>query len=640
MTTPSRLLPAAGLAGAILCSVPLAGAMTSHAASSTAENPAAIINGFGGDLHQALAAASDDPNANLVFSPTSVGVALAMASAGAAGDTAAQMNDVLGFTAADPHTALGALVTGVEEHGSGSFSEANSLWTQDGLSIDPAFNDLLAGTYGAEMQTADFANDAAAALEDVNGWVADATDDRIPDLLTPEQVTDLTRFILVNAVHLDAEWLSPFDPTNTSPSEFMRGDGSSVETDFMGQTLFAGYSEGDDWQAIVLPYTAGYEMVVVLPAEGGLAGFEQALADAGGDLNAVLGGFAIVEVSLDLPTWDVETSADLVPQLQELGMTLPFTDAADFSNITTDEPLSISAVVHEANITVDEAGTEAAAATAAIGEVGAAPPGEEPEPEVMDVDHPFFFAIRDRSPARSCSRATSTTPRPEVSTGNRFGGCGGCPRGALARSPPRSWSDPASPVRPEHRGAADFGENSIGNLRLPIEASVGRALAELFGLAAALLRFDPAFLRRLRRLRRAARRGRGSDRVGDGGGQAVPCDLTVAELGPALGYRHRQHAVDQVTLEGAQGACPLGRRQGVRRRDVPRQLHPRVARVDVLTSRTTRTREPPFQLAAGNRCRGRHPEVVVGIVRHCTVLPSPRQSFSGPRSTWPGGGGR
>lgn len=391
MRTTTRTLSRASLACSILCGGPIVGAMD----SSAAQDPKSIINGLGGNLQVALSAASDDPNSNLVMSPFSVGVALTMASAGANGDTATQMNDVLGITMDDPHSAMSVLVGNVEQNGAGTFSVANSLWTQDGLSINESFDDTLSDQYGADLQVADFRGDPLAALADVNGWVADATEGRIPELLNENQVNELTRFILVNAVHLDAEWSSPFDPESTQLDEFTRGDGSVVETDFMSQTLPADYAEGADTQALVLPYTDGYEMVVVLPADGGMAAFEQALADAGGDLDAVLGGFVNSKVALVLPTWDIETRVDLALPLQGLGMTLPFDSAnADFSNITTDEPLFVSGVIHQANITVDEAGTEAAAATAVVGPTGAAP-GPQPEPIAMDVDRPFFFAVRD-----------------------------------------------------------------------------------------------------------------------------------------------------------------------------------------------------------------------------------------------------
>jgi serpin B len=107
----------------------------------------------------------------------------------------------------------------------------------------------------------------------------------------------------------------------------------------------------------------------------------------------VLGQLADREVVLSLPKWDIETRTELVAALQTPGMTLPFDpDRADFTNITSEIPLAVRGVIHQANITVDEAGTEAAA-TAVILASGA-PVGSQPEPAVMNVDRPFMFAIR------------------------------------------------------------------------------------------------------------------------------------------------------------------------------------------------------------------------------------------------------
>jgi serine protease inhibitor len=156
-------------------------------------------------------------------------------------------------------------------------------------------------------------------------------------------------WVLANAVHLDAELVSPFTPDSTRPDEFTRGDGRTVAAEFMHQTLHARYGEAGGVQAIVLPYTNGYEMVVAVPPEGELPDLEHALADSGG-LDAVLGQLADREVVLSLPKWDIETRTDLVA-LQTLGMTLPFDcDRADFTNITSEIPLAVSGVIHQANI--------------------------------------------------------------------------------------------------------------------------------------------------------------------------------------------------------------------------------------------------------------------------------------------------
>jgi serpin B len=329
-----------------------------------------------------------------VFSPASIGIALTMTSAGASGDTLTQMNEVLGISGPEVHESMGALAGLLVDTPWGSFTLANSLWVQDGFALEDAFVTTLTDTYRSEPFREDFVNDPATAAVDINTWVADATSDRITDLVGEGDITALTRLVLANAVHLQADWLRPFDPTNTSADVFTRGDGSTVETDFMHQTLHADYADGAGFQAVVLPYTNGYEMVVVLPDPRGLGGFEERLADAG-DLDAVLGPVGDREVVLSLPTWDIETSADLVTPLRSLGMTLPFEPGrADFTNISTAEPLAISGVVHQADITVDEAGTEAAAATVVAIAASAAPIASQPEPVELNVDHSFFFAIR------------------------------------------------------------------------------------------------------------------------------------------------------------------------------------------------------------------------------------------------------
>ena len=231
MSSISRIWLRAGLAGLVLCGVSVVGVGVGAGGSAAAQNPVFIVNRLGANVQRALSVASADPNGNLVFSPFSVGVALTMVSAGANGDTAAQMGDVLGITLADPHSAMSVLVNGVEQRGVGSLAVANSVWTQDGLSIEDGFSDTLSSQYGADLQTADFRGDPLGAVDDVNGWVAAATAGRIPVLLDESQVTAVTRLILVNAVHLDAEWASPFDPESTEPAEFTRGDGSLIETE-------------------------------------------------------------------------------------------------------------------------------------------------------------------------------------------------------------------------------------------------------------------------------------------------------------------------------------------------------------------------------------------------------------------------
>jgi serpin B len=397
-TTPIRI---AALSAALVGIAAGGGVAAGIAPAPRNGEASAVVNGLGGRLQVELADGehADGEHAeggNLVFSPASIGIGLSMTSAGAAGATLDEFRAALGMGDPATHEAMGALSKTLTETGKGSFTLANSLWVQDGFAIAEPFETTLTEVYAAPPRQVDFEGDPAAATAEVNAWVGEETDQRITDLLAEGDVTDLTRLVLANAVLLDAEWESPFDPEATAPDEFTRGDGTAVDAEMMHQRLDARYGEDGGTQTIVLPYTNGFELIVVMPPAGQLADFETELA-AAGSLDAVLDVLTETDVELSLPKWDFGVRSDLVEPMRALGLTLAFDeDRADFSNISTEIPLWVSAVVHESDITVDEAGTEAAAATAVvIGEAMALPPGSEPEPVVMDVDRPFFFAIRD-----------------------------------------------------------------------------------------------------------------------------------------------------------------------------------------------------------------------------------------------------
>jgi serpin B len=201
--------------------------------------------------------------------------------------------------------------------------------------------------------------------------------------------------ILVNAIYLKAPWAIPFDENVTRLAPFSLLDGSTVEVPFMARSdKSMDYAAGDGWRAVELPY-AGDElaMLVLLPDEGALGAVEGELS--GNLIDRAASALAPTDVVLELPKWDIETKVELSTMLAALGMPTAFTDAADFTGMTTDEALQIGFVVHQANITVDEAGTEAAAATA-VGIEATAAPVEEPEPILVTVDRPFLYALRDR----------------------------------------------------------------------------------------------------------------------------------------------------------------------------------------------------------------------------------------------------
>ncbi|WP_436626001.1 serpin family protein [Sorangium sp. So ce136] len=335
---------------------------------------------------------------NLFYSPYSMSSALAMTYAGARGATETEMAGALRFTLPQErvHPAFNALDLALARRGQGAEGKdgegfrlkvANALWGQVGSSFASSFLDVLAESYGAGLRVVDFAQAPDEARGIINGWVAERTEDRIKDILPEGAIQPATRLVLTNAVYFNAAWQFPFDEEDTAPGDFTLVDGTAVSVPMMNGSAQLGYGEVDGYEALELPYDGGdLSMVLVLPAEG-------RELEAGLDrerLEGVIGSLGTRSVTMTLPKFKFESTLDLVPQLVELGMPIAFTGLADFSGIDGQGGLFISDVLHKAFVSVDEAGTEAAAATAVvIGETSA------PEPATIRFDRPFLFFIRD-----------------------------------------------------------------------------------------------------------------------------------------------------------------------------------------------------------------------------------------------------
>jgi serpin B len=357
---------------------------------------------FGAEV---LAALSADGGGNVAVSPLSIRLALAMAYAGAGGETAAQMAEVLRYDLPDEalHAALNALDQALEarnqtfpgdqgrERGI-EVSISNALWGQAGLSVEQAFLDTLASQYGAGLRIVDFVQAVEAARATINAWVSTETAGRIPELIPQGVLTPATLLVLTNTVYLDADWALPFPSEATAAGAFTRLDGSDVTVPFMHQMLPADYAAGEGWQAVDLAYVGGeVAMLVLVPDEGRFEEVAAAAATAFGEALAALGP---TEVRLALPRFEFRTQASLPGILRSLGMIDAFDPGlADFSGITATEALFISDVIHEVFVSVDEAGTEAAAATAVIMGRGGLPE----RPVELTVDRPFLFWLYDRA---------------------------------------------------------------------------------------------------------------------------------------------------------------------------------------------------------------------------------------------------
>ena len=361
---------------------------------------------FAFDLYRSLGA----EDGNLFYSPYSISLELAMTYAGASGETERQMADTVHFLLPQDrlHPAFNALDIELASRGGGTVGKedegftlnmANAVWGQQDYEFLEPFLDVLAENYGAGVRPIDFEGSPEQSRIRINDWVADRTEDRIKDLIPEKAIKKITVLVLTNAIYFNAAWNYPFE-TSVGVRPFHQLNGSEVDLPMMGQTERLGYVRGDGYEAVVLPYDGlKISMTILLPDAGTFREFEQAMDAA--LFSRTLESIEHDYVELTIPKFEFESEFKLTDALKAMGMPNAFDkEASEFqgmdgrSCLAGDLPcLVISEVVHKAFVSVDEEGTEAAAATSVITEKVVE--GRSDPIKVM-VDRPFIFLIRDR----------------------------------------------------------------------------------------------------------------------------------------------------------------------------------------------------------------------------------------------------
>ena len=364
-----------------------------------ANDQATVVEG-NNDFAVALYGKLRSQGGNLFFSPESVSTALAMTYAGARGDTAAEMAKTLHFTLPPDrlHPAMGALLAGLNApHDGYQLRVANALWAEQDYKFLDAFLKLTASDYGAGFNPVDFKGSTEAARLTINQWVEQKTDSKIKDLLKPGMVNPLTRLVLTDAIYFKADWQAQFQKAQTEDKDFHLSAAQTVKAPLMHRAGSYKYFNGGTFQILEMPYKTGeLSMIVFLPKDmDGLRAFEQSLTASHAKqwLSQLQ---PVSRVIVTFPKFKVTEQLELGSTLGAMGMPSAFErSAADFSGMTGNRELFLSAVIHKAFIDVNEVGTEAAAATA-VAMVGMAirAPDPTPPPEFR-ADHPFVFLIRD-----------------------------------------------------------------------------------------------------------------------------------------------------------------------------------------------------------------------------------------------------
>ena len=345
-----------------------------------------------------LSDGGDGSNGNVVSSPGGLLIALAMLRAGATGDTAVEMDGMLGLPAARRDEAMNALLASLEKFDGdpGAVDEknpprkpvmhvANGLFVDKNVATGQEYLDTLARHYGTGVYPVDFP-DERSTKPAMDAWVEENTGGRIKE--APAKYDPDNTFSLLNALYFAAAWRAPFDPNNTSDLPFTTADGVEITTPAMHNELKMKYAEGKGWRGVDLPYADGFVMRLVLPDAG--SGPPATAFDAG-KLTEIAETFDTAQaetVQIQLPRWDHKCSFDLRRVLGSLGLHKTLSTAEDFNAIQP--KLTLTQAAQAANITVAEKGTVAAAVTQVNGAVTGVPP--EPA-QTIDFDRPFHYEI-------------------------------------------------------------------------------------------------------------------------------------------------------------------------------------------------------------------------------------------------------
>lgn len=348
---------------------------------------------FGLSLYKRLG----EGNGNIFLSPSSLSTAFGLAYAGARGETAREMAEVLRFPGPPErlHSGMGEMLGQMRLDLPGrKLSVANAIWVQQGFPLREEYRQTLSRFYGAEPRQVNFVSKPDSAVAQINRWAEENTAGKIRNLLGRDDVNDLTRLFLTNTVYFKGDWLKPFEKHDTRQQPFHPLGAAPFQTAFMSQKGAFRHLDQGRFQALELPYKGEeLSMMLFLPkARDGLPALEREMDGARlGEWMKELRSAQPVSVEVALPKLKLEEKYRLKPQLMAMGMNRAFTDKAEFEGISGEGPLMISNVIHQTFLAVDEEGTEAAAATA----IGIQVTGARLAQNRFIADHPFFFLIRD-----------------------------------------------------------------------------------------------------------------------------------------------------------------------------------------------------------------------------------------------------
>ncbi|XP_057793817.1 serpin-ZX-like [Salvia miltiorrhiza] len=344
-------------------------------------------------------------DSNLVFSPLSIHVVLGLIAAGSDGPTRLQLLSFLNSKSTEELDLLSSqLVTLVLADGSALggplLSFANGVWVDRSVSLKPAYKDILENSYRAASVQADFQNQAVEATKEVNAWADKETNGLIKEVLPSGSIDASTRLILANAVYFKGAWNEKFDASETKDHEFFLLNGSSVKAPFMTSKKKQYLRAFDGFKVLGLPYKQGedkrkFSMYIFLPeAKDGLPALIEKAGSGSGFIEHHLPHEQVKVGDFWIPKYKIAFDFEASGVLKGMGLVLPFSGGGltEMVDSSTGQNLYVSDVFHKSVIEVNEEGTEAAAATAAVVRLRALLTEDKLD---FVADHPFLFVLRE-----------------------------------------------------------------------------------------------------------------------------------------------------------------------------------------------------------------------------------------------------
>ena len=333
---------------------------------------------------------------NAIFSPLSIGTTLGMVAIGAKDKTLQEITKALHYkgTQEELADAFNDLIGSIMSHENGypnlNLNLETVLWMQKNFQFLPQFQSDVVKDFFGDLRVVDFQNPQEAVRE-MNEWFYKKTSGNLGPLFSEKEITNATRLVIASTLYLKAYFEKAFENTHTRSKSFKVQEGKETAIQMMYQKNTFNYFKGENYQVVelnYLPIEKQFSLWIILPDQLAVPQLKE------GDFDKIQQGFKQEWIELSLPRFRLESSLNLIPVLQSLGVQKAFTPSANFSLISEGNDLMISEFKHKAMIVVEEGGTLAEAATSATFIMKALPP---PEKTIQfNADHPFAFMIVDK----------------------------------------------------------------------------------------------------------------------------------------------------------------------------------------------------------------------------------------------------